>query len=539
MQAPREEVCVLQSSLLAGVLGLLSAVASAQHVLLTIPGHAAGDRFGSGLDAVGDVNGDGGLDLAIGAMGACKVFLVRAGDGSTLAQASLAAGSSFGVDLSAVGDANGDGITDVVVGAPEATIDGQYHGGAVYVLSGVDLTTWKAITHPFELEELGSASGAVGDLDLDGWPDFGAASGCITSPFGSGCIGAGFGQLYSAQTVHSISWMSEAASLYRAAGDVNGDGTSDYLGVWAPLSNLELGLLAGPVLGDYPDTLDLLDPVFGHVQAGPAADFDGDGLNEYVFVHDLDDASFLVDVRSGSPPHSVLSFSVPGATADVAAVDARGDVDGDGVPDVLLGRPSLGGAAGPGAGRVQAWSGAEGTPLFTMEGDTFNTRLGARIVVLGDLTGDGRTEFALGAPGSGVTKVGKVLLVSGLPPAWKDVGFALAGAHGEPQLAGYGPLTAGSSNTLRLIDAASNAQVVLVAGLSQIGLAFKGGVLLPAPDFYVAGLSTGALGALKLDFALPADMPALLAAWIQMWIVDAAGPQGLSASNGLQLTTQG
>ena len=75
------------------------------------------------------------------------------------------------------------------------------------------------------------------------------------------------------------------------------------------------------------------------------------------------------------------------------------------------------------------------------------------------------------------------------------------------------------------------------APLSAVNLPFKGGTLVPAVDVLVAGLPTSPAGELSLSAAWPPGVPSGLTVWFQEWIVDAAGPKGFAASNGLAGTT--
>ncbi len=106
---------------------------------ITITGVSAGDRFGSALAAVGDVNGRNlglqerfGDDLLIGASGAGEagrayLFTGRSGRARGTVSASTAdavydgmeAGEGFGSSVAGLGDFDGDGIADFAVGSPD------------------------------------------------------------------------------------------------------------------------------------------------------------------------------------------------------------------------------------------------------------------------------------------------------------------------------------------------------------------------------------------------------------------------------------
>lgn len=79
-----------------------------------------------------------------------------------------------------------------------------------------------------------------------------------------------------------------------------------------------------------------------------------------------------------------------------SAVANAGDVDGDGVDDVLAGAPE----ANSGTGMVRLISGRTGAVLFERHGAAVNERLGQAVTGLGDQNGDGHAEFAYSAPGS-------------------------------------------------------------------------------------------------------------------------------------------
>lgn len=119
---------------------------------------------------------------------------------------------------------------------------------------------------------------------------------------------------------------------------------------------------------------------------------------------------------------------------------------------------------------------------------------------------------------------------------WTDLGHALDGARGEPVLRGSGSLWGGSSFSLSLDNGLANSTAVLIVGGAEVLAPFRGGTLVPQPaQLFVFG--TGATGEVQLDAAWPEGIAGKTQAIFQYWIVDPAGPFGMSASNGLSALT--
>ena len=64
-----------------------------------------------------------------------------------------------------------------------------------------------------------------------------------------------------------------------------------------------------------------------------------------------------------------------------------------------------------------------------------------------------------------------------------------------------------------------------------------GGILVPRPDDLITGLPTDANGELHIETLWPAGFLPGFQLYFQYWIADLDTPEGLSASNGLELTT--
>ena len=135
----------------------------------------AGQAFGSSL-AVLDANGDGTLDLAVGATGgAGSVSIFSGADGSvlqTITTASPGAGSLFGAALADAGDQNADGKDDLFIGAPGAAA----LNGSVLVVSGSDGSLIRTLAPLAVASEFGASLATVGDLSGDGLPDLAVGS---------------------------------------------------------------------------------------------------------------------------------------------------------------------------------------------------------------------------------------------------------------------------------------------------------------------------------------------------------------------------
>ncbi|MBK6941352.1 MAG: hypothetical protein IPH13_14330 [Planctomycetes bacterium] len=86
-------------------------------------------------------------------------------------------------------------------------------------------------------------------------------------------------------------------------------------------------------------------------------------------------------------------------------------------------------------------------------------------------------------------------------------------------------------------NAKPGSSAAIIVGFSQLNAPFMGGTLVPAPNTVVAGLPLDASGVLVIGTTMPVGVPSGAQFWVQYWILDPAGPQGVSASKGLRGTT--
>lgn len=135
--------------------------------------------------------------------------------------------------------------------------------------------------------------------------------------------------------------------------------------------------------------------------------------------------------RTPAPPVLILALLAGAAPAQLAlhtfagdqsgaacgssmAMDA--DLDGDLLADIVVGEPgydaTILGEPKADVGRVRAWSGADGSLLWSRVGFDPGEEYGFDVAMLGALTGDGRSEVIVGRPGARIT-VGSTSLATG------------------------------------------------------------------------------------------------------------------------------
>lgn len=275
--------------------------------------------------------------------------------------------SRHGRSICALGDVDGDGIGDYAIGAPEET-QGFFRQGAARVHSGADGSVLHEYLGPDNYALYGEVVFDAGDLDGDGRADFGYLSslGARTLRIHAGAGGGLLLELVQPPVPNGSNSFATAFGVDVACvGDLNADGIPDYA-VGAPqydyLTLLDVGLL---------------------------------------FTLSGADGSML-DLRIGTRVRGFLG----------TAVDAAGDLDQDGTPDVLVSAPTEPGIQGAGPGQIFACSGLGLTTLYELIAPV-TCSLGVSLDGGGDVTGDGIPDFAAGCAGSAASPLTWIVVFSG------------------------------------------------------------------------------------------------------------------------------
>lgn len=138
---------------------------------------------------------------------------------------------------------------------------------------------------------------------------------------------------------------------------------------------------------------------------GLVGDLDGDGIPEWLAARGGETPLgerpelLVLSGRDGAPLHDLLGAG-PINELFLQAVLDLGDVDGDGVPDIAFGNSTARVSGGPNRGRVTVYSGASGRRLYLVEGPVSSGAFGAALAKLGDVDGDGITDFVVGQLGT-------------------------------------------------------------------------------------------------------------------------------------------
>ncbi|WP_199623722.1 glycosyltransferase [Paenibacillus alkalitolerans] len=275
------------------------------YLIKRVEGEGENDRFGDRI-ACGDINGDGAAEWVISASSAAriegsggvnpqvhyyvgKIHVLSADFRPLYTINGEKTGERFGASL-VLGDVNGDGIPEIIVGSPRAGNERFVQCGMISIYSGVNGELLHRWYGKEDFARLGSEL-AVLDWNRDGRPDI-AASSHMKDPQGVDLNGN-----VSIYSIHDFSLIGEFSGTEKeafgaslCAADLNGDGYDELI-VGAPKASVG-------------------------------------GLNRNGKVYVFSASEGLVHESQGKRSYDEYGLHV-----------SSGDLDGDGVQDLLIGSP--------------------------------------------------------------------------------------------------------------------------------------------------------------------------------------------------------
>lgn len=441
-------------------------------VTLTAPGNLVG----SSIAGIGDVNGDTFGDILVGVgtgTSSASVHFGSATGPSPTPSIVITGGPSFGARVASLGDVSGDGVPDFAVGQHLAGLGAGAidFAGSVYVFFGrgpsdpawpssidvndvvcrADLCFTSATTPA----NFGTSIAPAGDFDGDGVDDFAIGANRAIGGLGRVFVirGRSASTPWTPGSVFTVpgptapdGFMVEAPAMTgqigrstTTCGDLSGDARADLIigAPGIPTFNSRILRVDGRVypaattglvtiLGAAVTTIDSAATFLGEPVAC-VGDYNGDGARDVAASYVAGDLGGVRVYLQNSGNYSAASSLDITNDAASGANDyfgssiglgyhprfgRIGDLDGDGVGDLLCGAEQL----GVGPAEASLFYGRSGAATTTRSGASasWNPATGAasarRIAAyIGDVTGDGFPDFAIGDPAD-MSNAGRVLI---------------------------------------------------------------------------------------------------------------------------------
>jgi hypothetical protein len=380
-------------------------------------GEAANDQFGWIARSIGDVDHDNVSDFVTsaptktidGAENAGRIYVYSSRSGKLLWTADGKAGDQLGTGVEAAGDTNKDGVPDVIASGP--------YNGVAYVYSGKDGRVLLSFKGEKPGDKFGQHVSTAGDVDHDGYADViigapgandGAGSAYVYSGKDghlllklNGSAGEGLGSTVAG-------WADKKAMFLVVGAPGAGPKHTGRTYVYDTLSQKPKFTIESDDTG----------AALGMMFVSVLGDVDGDNVPD-IYASDWSNnakgrSTGRVYVHSGKSGARLLTLT--GETAGEGfgtSASNAGDLDGDGRADLAVGAWQYASAA-PSGGRIYIYSGKDGRLLKTITDRVPGDTLGFDSVGIGDVDGDGVPDLLITAAWSDIRGFhsGRVFIVS-------------------------------------------------------------------------------------------------------------------------------
>ncbi|MEZ6194512.1 MAG: hypothetical protein R3F20_02125 [Planctomycetota bacterium] len=324
--------------------------------------------------------------------------------------------TTLGSAVTPAGDVNNDGFPDVIVASsfPSMLISPSASVSLALIVSGLDGSVIRTHSVSGLEDRFGESSVGLGDINGDGFDDYviaarladfaGQNTGRVVAY--SGFDGAVI------TTMDGTGIGDELGSSLASAGDIDGDGIQDLIigaradddgGVQSG-SVFVLSGASGAILHHF---IGNPGDEIGWSVAGPG-DVNGDGVPDIVTGSPYSDVPVFNagDVRVYSGLDGSLIHVFVGVASDQgwgATVAGAGDVNGDGFADIIASAAKMPNVLNPSPGRVAVYSGADGALIFQ---DSSGGAVGFAIAGGCDFDGDGHDDFGFSARNDNTVELG-------------------------------------------------------------------------------------------------------------------------------------